>query len=275
MLAPVPITRLPLLVRAAALAALLASTAVQAHDTWLQVAPQQPGAGLLALQLGSGGRYPKSDGVISSARVVRSGCIDEAGQQHGLSPRSELPLALEMRSRIGGAKAVGCWLELLPVELTLAPDLVQAYVEDVRAPQAVRDAWARQAKAGVGWNEVYRKYVRIEAIVPGAAVQDLARARLPHGDALELLPVGSQPLRAAQPIAFQALSNGKPVAGLAIELVPLRGAAGIWAHTDAQGRISVQLPAPGEWLLRSTAFDPLGADNVWRTRFATLTVQVQ
>ena len=77
MLAPVPTPRLPLLARAAVVAALFAACAAQAHDTWLQVAPQQPGAGLLALQLGSGGRYPKSEGVVPGARVARSGCIDE------------------------------------------------------------------------------------------------------------------------------------------------------------------------------------------------------
>lgn len=266
------------LFRAAVLAlCLVASTSTFAHDTWLHVADQQPGSGLLVLEMGSGSRYPRSEGAVPGSRVVSPGCADEAGASHSLAPRQELPLALELRARAGDARALGCWLELLPVDLALTPQLVQVYFQDIRAPQPVRDAWAAQQKAGIGWKEVYRKYVRIEAPLQGAeAVTDWSALRKPRNHPLELVPVGADPVRAGKEAEFQALAGGKPVADLAVEFVSLRNPAGIWRQTDANGRMRLALPFAGEWLLRGTVLHvPASPQEPWRSEFATLTVQVR
>lgn len=248
-----------------------------AHDTWLHVTEQQPGSGLLALEMGSGSRYPRSEGVVPGSRLVSPGCADETGASRPLAPRQELAVTLELRARIGPARALGCWLELLPVDLTLTPELVQVYFQDIRAPQPVRDAWAAQQKAGLAWKEVYRKYVRIEAPLQGAdAVTDWSAVRKPRNYALELVPVGGAPLRAGTEAEFQALADGKPVADLPVEFVSLRNPAGIWRQTDANGRMRLALPFAGEWLLRSTVLHvPASPQDPWRSAFATLTVQVQ
>ena len=248
-----------------------------AHDTWLHVADRQPGSGLLVLEMGSGARYPKSEGAVPGSRVVSPGCVDETGASRALAPRSELPLVLELRARIGGARAVACWLELLPVDLTLTPELVAVYFHDIRAPQAVRDAWAAQQKAGIGWKEVYRKFVRVEAPVPGAEpASALAALRKPRNYALELVPAGTDPLRAGIEAEFLALADGKPAAGIAVEFVSLRNPLGLWKQSDADGRIRLALPFAGEWLLRSTVLTiPASPQQPWRSAFATLTVQVR
>ncbi|MBK0392379.1 DUF4198 domain-containing protein [Ramlibacter algicola] len=258
-------------------AAMLSSAAVHAHDTWLHVGADQPGSGLLALELGTGSRYPRSEGVVPGSRVVASGCVDDTGEARALTPRRELERTLELRSRVGTARAAACWMELLPVDLTLTPELVRQYLDDVRAPQAVRDAWAAQQAAGVGWTEVYRKYVRLESPVPGAEpAASLAALRAARSYPLELVPVGGDSLRTNVPATFQALSKGQPVPGLAVEFVNVRSPFGIWRETDAQGRIQLALPLAGEWLLRSTAFDlPHAQGEAWHTRFATLTVTVR
>lgn len=184
---------------------------------------------------------------------------------------------LELRTRVGSAKAVACWLELRPVELTLTPELVQVYFRDIRAPQAVRDAWASQQSAGIVWKEIYRKYVRIEAPLPGAeAVTASAAMRLPRNYPLELVPVGHEPVVARAEAEFQALAGGRPVPDLAVEFVSLRNPAGIWRQTNADGRIRLALPFGGEWLLRSTVLSiPKSPQEPWRSSFATLTVQVR
>src|SRR6476469_6801436 len=58
---------------------IVATGAAFAHDTWLHVADQQPGSGLLALQMGSGARYPKSEGAVPASRVLGAGCADDTG----------------------------------------------------------------------------------------------------------------------------------------------------------------------------------------------------
>jgi uncharacterized GH25 family protein len=271
MLRAVPLR--PLAVIALALAALPAS----AHDTWLHRAQRQPGSGLLVLELGSGGRYPHSEFAIAGSRVADASCVDEAGKRSALVPRTEHEAWLELRARMGSARAAACSLELLAVEATLTPDLADLYMDDVRAPQAVRDAWAAQKKAGIAWKEVYRKYVRIEAAVDASQpAATFAELRKPRGQPLELIPAGNEPLAAGKPADFVALANGKPLANLSVEFVPSRGTIGLWRQSDAQGRLQVTLPSAGEWVLRATAFDiPSSPQEPWRTRFGTLTVEAR
>lgn len=252
------------------------SAPVFAHDTWFHVADQQPGSGLLVLHLGSGARYPKSLESVPAARVADAGCVDGAGTDRALTARSQLPAALELRSRVGEARAAACWLELRPLQVTLTPELVRTYFDDVHASPAVRAAWDTQQKAGIAWTEVYRKFVRVELAIAGtpppASAIALRRAR---GYPLELVPVGAEPVRSGKPAEFQALADGKPVAGLPVEFVNLRSPLGIWKETDGRGRITLTLPFGGEWLLRSTALEPpAAAGQPWNSRFATLTVQV-
>lgn len=271
-----PILHTP--IRAAAAAFLFtACGAALAHDTWLHVAEQQPGSGLLALQMGSGARYPKSEGAVPGSRLVNPGCADDAGESHPLAPREERQPMLDLRTRVGAAKAVACWVELQPVDLALTPELVQVYFRDIRAPQDVRDAWTAQQKAGIGWKEIYRKYVRIEAPLAGAdAAPASAAMRRPRNYPLELVPVGNEPVRARVEAEFEALAGGKPVPNLAVEFVSLRNPAGIWRQTDAHGRMRLALPFGGEWLLRSTVlYIPASPMDPWRSSFATLTVQVR
>jgi uncharacterized GH25 family protein len=271
------VTLLRLATAAIAAATALAVLPAQAHDTWLQRAQRQPGSGLLVLELATGARYPKPEGPIAGSRVAEAGCVDETGRRSSLAPRTEHETALELRARVGDARMAACWLELLAVEITLTPELVEEYFTEVRAPQAVRQAWAAQHKAGAGWREVYRKSTRIEAAVqPGAAPAQVAELRKPRGQPLELVPTGSEPLATGKTAEFVVLANGKPVPGLAVEFVPSRGPMGLWRQTDAQGRIQLTLPFGGEWLLRATTFEiPSNAQEPWRTRFGTLTVEVR
>lgn len=250
--------------------------AAWAHDSWLRVAPAQPGSGLLALELGVGARYPRSEGPTPSQRLAQAGCLT-AGAEVPLMPRGEQDPWLVLRARTGNDEAAACWVELRPQDITLTPALVQTYFDDIRAPPAVRTAWAERQRAGVAWHEVYRKFIRIEVLADHAArAMDLAALRRPRGFALELVPVGGEVLRAGAPSEFLALADGRPVAGLAVEFVSRRSPVGLWRETGADGRIRLALPYGGEWLLRSTVLDvPATATGAWQSRFATLTLTLQ
>ena len=271
------VTVLPTSLRAVLATLILAACgSAIAHDTWLHVAPRQPGSGLLALELGSGARYPKNDGAVPASQTVNAGCVDDQGVASALLPRSEDGV-LELRARVDAARAAACWLALKPIDLTLTPELVQVYFHDIRAPQSVREHWAAQQQAGIAWHEIYRKFVRIELPVLGAEPPaSVAALRRPRGFPLELVPVGDAPVQAHTPAEYQALADGKPVAGLPVEFVSERSPLGIWTQTDAQGRVRLALPFGGEWLLRATALDPPASrQEPWHSRFATLTVQAR
>lgn len=253
-------------------ALLLACTAAAAHDSWLRVADVQRSADLLVLDLDGGARYPKSEWPTPAARVATSGCAGASA--YPLVARGEQATALEMRARVSRETPLTCWVELKPQDIAIEDALVPVYFDDIRAPEPLRRKWAQLHADGVAWKEVYRKFVRIELAPPGAG--DAAALRRPLNVALELLPVGGAPLRRGVESEYLALADGKPVEGLAVEFVSYRSPVGVWRQSDSNGRFRFTPPFPGEWLLRSTALDaPAGPGQPWRSRFATLTVQVQ
>lgn len=251
------------------------SPVAQAHDTWLSVAPGDPVSGLLRLEVGFGNRYPLREGGPSAASVQGGGCR-EAGSQRdqALLPRQERPEFLEMRARVDATSGVACWLELKPNNVEITPELVAQYFDEIRAPAAQRELWAQQRSRGVSWRETYRKFMRIElparAGKTGAAA-DLSVLRQPQGLGLEIVPLGAEAIRVGQPVAFQMLLDGQPLAGQAVQLVSERSPLGIWRQTDAQGRLRETLPFGGQWLLRATRLEPPTTDTEpWRSRFITL-----
>lgn len=244
-----------------------------AHDSWFRPAPAQPSGDLLVLDLEGGARYPRSEWPTPAGRIANAGCASAAGVL-ALVPRTEQATALQMRVRVDRSAPLTCWAELKPQDIAIEPGLVQTYFDDIRAPDRVRQAWAQLHAQGVAWKEIYRKFIRIEMPQPGG--RDRAALRKPLNAALELLPVGSAPLQRGVESEYVALSDGKPVEGLAVEFVSYRSPVGVWRQTDHEGRFRFVPPLPGEWLLRSTALDPpQGPDHVWHSRFATLTVSIE
>lgn len=253
------------------------SPAAQAHDSWLRVADAQLGSGLLVLELAAGNRYPRADrGATPAASVTQSGCTGPDGRQLPLLVRREGDEALELRSRTTAPGGASCWVDLRPVELALSLERVRVYFDEIRPSAAARAAWAAQQARGIAWREVYRKHMRIELPPQGAAESRLAALRQPRRTGLELLPLDPDAIVAGRVAHFQALLEGQPVPQLAVEFVSERSPLGVWRQTDAQGRFELALPLAGRWLLRTTLLDlPVGPREPWRSRFATLAIQVQ
>ena len=128
--------------------------------------------------------------------------------------------------------------------------------------------WQQLKAGGAGWQERYRKFVRIEISSPTATPAQLKALRQPEGLALEIVPVADATLRVGDEARFRVLSSHAPVAGLAVELLGDRSPVGLWSRTDANGEVRWTLPFGGNWLVRTIAIDPDGTDR-WRSRFAT------
>jgi hypothetical protein len=225
-----------------------------AHDSWLT-----PG-----LAFTTGNRYPRGETGMPAASLGPAQCVDRQGVRHALRVQAETAQALLLRTQASGA--FGCWAELQPFELTLTPALVAVYFRDIRPDASVHHAWEAQRERGVPWQERYAKFARIEqGTADGAA---LKRIRAPVGAALEIVVEGEAPLSAGADARFRVLAKGQPVEGLAVELVSERNPLGVWARTDAEGRVQWRLPLAGAWLVRATRLEQDG--DHWRSRFATL-----
>lgn len=242
-----------------------------AHDTWFSPSSQPPPRGSVALELSTGNRYPVQEFNPRAASIVQSGCSDASGRAIPLRPTADRPKSLALSARAQGPRqpVVACWAELKPFELEMAPELVEVYFKEIRANAQHREAWAAMQSRGVPWRESYRKFARVELRAPHGVA--LAAARKPVGMDLELVVLGDQPIAVGQPLDFQLLRDGQPLADFPLELVSERSALGIWRQTDSEGRVRHTLPFGGRWLLRGTdlRLAPQDADR-WVSRFVTL-----
>jgi hypothetical protein len=152
-----------------------------------------------------------------------------------------------------GCKAGTCWASLAEHEIVIEDAKVAVYFREIRPPQALADRWAQLREAGVAWKERYTKHARIELG---------GRAAPPLGLPLEIVPESE---------AFRVYAHGKPVGGLAVEMVSERSKFGVWQVSDAEGRVAHKPPFAGKWLLRATWLEADG-ETGWKSRFVTTVV---
>ena len=254
-----------------ALLGLATAAPAGAHDSWLQPVPRQGAGGLLLL--GTGNRFPVFDVGIDAHYLVNPGCTDAAGSRQPLDALRNLPTSLLLRT---AAAAESCWLQLTPFDVTVPPDKVPVYLDEVRPPPALLAAWAGMQARGRPWQERYTKHARIALPGPAGDIGPAAAQPAPLGmDMLLAETVATDGLQ--RQLQLQVLRDGQALPALAVELVnadqPLPGT---WLQTDADGRITWPRPAAGRWLLRAVDLR-LAADkpDTWDSRFVTLSFSLR
>ena len=256
-----------------ALLGLAAAVPAGAHDSWLQPVPRRGAEGLLLL--GTGNRFPVYEGGIDAHYLVNRGCAGAAGRLQPLDALRNLTNSLLLRT---GAAAESCWLQLTPFDVTVPPDKVPAYLDEVRPPPALLAAWAGMQARGRPWQERYTKHARIALPGPAGDIGPAAAQPAPLGMDMLLAEVKADTAGGQQKqLQLQVLRDGQPLPALAVELVNAdRPMPGTWLQTDAAGRITLPRPPAGRWLLRAIdlrlAADP--PDN-WDSRFITLSFSLR
>ena len=229
--------------------------AAWAHDTWLR--NLAPVAGAPTLALGTGNRFPVYETAVAPEYIERQGCNagPDASHTTRLRPQQLVAASLLLKADAG---ARSCWVQLVPLSIELAPDMVAIYLREIQAGAELRAAWADMQSRGVRWTERYTKHARID-FAPGQ--------RSPVPMAMDI--VWEQASTAGN--SFVVLRDGQPLAGFPVELQSADAAVGIWRRTDAQGRIGLPALPAGRWLLRGTDLR-LSSDqpDTWDSRFVTL-----
>jgi hypothetical protein len=252
--------------RPALLLALLAGSPLGAHDTWL--VPRQPAsaAGTLEFDLTSSGAFPAPESAVAADRIARSG-LRLAGRTEPLEAAAKNAQALRLRARTGGEGIATAWVETRPRTLTLKPDELAHYLEEVGAGDTIGAEWRR---SGLGaWRESYVKLAKTLTRVGGA--RDDASWGEAVGLELELLPERDPTsLRPGESLGVRLSFRGQPLPGLAVSAAA-RGRSLPLQKADAEGRVSFTLDRAGPWLVRATRLErAAGADADWRSWFATL-----
>jgi uncharacterized GH25 family protein len=261
--------------------ALMLGTVVTAfaHDTWLISATNFGRVGTpFRLGLTSGETFPNDDFSIVSSRVTRA-IVREAGVTRSLPRPTAAALRLEYlwTPRAAGVASVG--IELQPKTLVLQPRLIDEYLSEIDASDAIRATW-KSLGAKQKWTESYTKhamtFVRIAPAKSDSAwIADKSWTR-PLGLALEIVPERDPTaLRAGDTLVVRVMRHGVPVSGFSVGAIREGRSKAIFFHTDTAGRAGVIVDADGRWLLNGTNLrrSATGA-TVWESDFVTATVHV-
>lgn len=239
-----------------------------AHDTWLLPARFAVAAGSsVSLDLTSAMQFPVAESSIQPDRIAASG-VRNGGRTRPLDVKGVREKALEFSATLAEAGVAAMWVESRPRSLTMTPDEVEHYLEEVGAPEGVRTRW----KTTQRWRETYHKaaktFVRVGEPTTDRSWQE------PVGMSLEIVPEKDPTtLRAGDEIPVRVLHKGKPLSGLSLSAVGPGTNKPEMRTTDSDGRVAFTLPRAGPWLLRGTLLEPSTApDTDWRSVFTTLTV---
>jgi uncharacterized GH25 family protein len=250
-----------------------------AHDTWLISATNFGRVGTpFRLGLTSGEAFPNDDFSIVSNRVARA-IVREAGVTRALPRPTAVALRLEYMwtPRAAGVASVG--IELQPRTLVLEPSLIDDYLREIDASDAIRATW-KSIGGKQKWTESYTKhamtFVRIApAKLDSAWIADKSWTR-PLGLALEFLPERDPTaLRAGDTLVVRVLRHGAPVSDFSVGAIREGRTKAIFFHTDAAGRAHVIVDADGRWLLNGTSLRrSTTGETVWESDFITATLHV-
>jgi uncharacterized GH25 family protein len=248
----------------------LAAAPAAAHDTWLlrAGAPSTPHS--LEFELTSAGSFPEPESAVAAARILRSG-LRLAGRQEPLEAAGQRAKALRLRARATGDGIAVAWVETKPRTLTLSPQELDHYLEEVGARETIGPEWKRSGLAS--WRESYVKLAK--ALVRAGSSRTDASWGEAVGLDLELVPESDPTsLRSGERLVVRAVFKGQPLAGLAIGAATA-GRSLPLQTSDAQGRASFPIDGAGPWLIRATRLERAAlSDAEWRSWFATLTFEV-
>jgi hypothetical protein len=255
---------IPLAIALAAALALPAAPA-RAHDTWFDPRPE-------GLYLGTGDHFPKQEFTLEATALARHACFDGRGRSWPLVAREQQ--AARLRLDPAPAAATGCWAQLVEFEVEIEPALVEVYFNDIQAEPALREAWAKQRARGLPFRERYLKHARVhlQGALPREPAMDFD-VLIEPGD--PNAPNAAFAARAGDEISFRVLRDGRPLAGFAAQFRSELSPAGIWRRTDAEGRVRIQLPLAGRWMLRGTDLRQTDSERgLWRSRFLAFTFEL-
>ena len=228
----------------------VAAGALGAHDTWLIAnAGSVPVNGIVTLDMSSGGKFPRNELAILPARVAQR-ALHVAGTSVPLAAPMAVPRALRFRTKVPQEGVALFSVSLHPKVLTLAPNLVKEYVDEIGAAPEFFTRW--QSAPGQAWVERYSKHAKAFVRVGAASARDSGWAR-PTGQPYELVPQQNPTaLVAGDSLSVLVLRCGRPLADVAVGTE--RGGSGHagMARTNASGIATVHLARAGRWMVNST-----------------------
>jgi hypothetical protein len=260
---------MPVLGRLALVVWALSAVQALAHDTWFErvADPKRTTGEPLVLALGTGNQYPLYEDPVQPNVVTHLACTDARGMVY--QPASARVGRRHTLFRVPGPEAdsFSCVARLQTFEIELVPAKVDLYFDEIQAGDSLRQVLAQQRAQGLPFEERYLKVARAEGV---------AAPERGHSEPLDVLRVAPRGvLQAGSSVVFEVQRDGKPLPNLPVQLLNETTAGGMWARTDAAGRVTYRLPQPGRWLLRGVDLRPPTTSGArWESRFIAYTFEV-
>ncbi|WP_316233787.1 DUF4198 domain-containing protein [Bradyrhizobium sp. SZCCHNPS2010] len=253
---------------AVAAALVLMADCALAHDFWIEPSTFHPVPGAVisvSLRVGQdfiGDPVPRLSAFIAAFSVRQNGAERDVGGSDHIDPAGFLRVEGGATATISYA-STGAYIELPPGAFE---DYLRLYgLDDIVASRAARGESDRLGR------ERFYRYAK--ALITGRApAVDVTR---PVGLAYEIVPDNDPTSRFA---AFhgRVLYEGKPLANaLVVALLHGQPSVHLATHSDGNGVISLPLPCPGIWLIKSVHMlrASFFASEDWDSYWASLTFE--
>lgn len=264
--------RISLLTTLAALAAVLTTPVVRAHDLWFEPTTHEPAIGqAVGIQVRIGEHF-KGDPITLAGAKLGDLFMADGGARRPVAVLRGAKPALLVRPQRAGTQVVAYRSE--PIDITIPGETFQRYL----AEEGLEAIAAKRVERGQAAAEAREAYMRCAKTLlqAGGAADDLLRDEA-LGLPLELVardPIG----RGTREARFQLLFGGRPLAGALVVALPEARPQDVQRQrTDARGEVVVRLEPGTRWLVKAVHMQAAPASDAptapqWLSWWASVTL---
>jgi uncharacterized GH25 family protein len=257
-----------------ALAAAFLAAPLRAHDFWIEPSSFRPQVGeTVSARLWVGPRLQGEPFPRVSKLIVTFALFAGSGETPLMGRDGDDP-AGTVRISTAGLQLIGYRSRDYPVSIEAAK--FEEYLRE-EGLEAIAEGRAHRGETGKPAREVFSRAAKalLDAGAPGPKPSGHDRNL---GFTLELIPDKSP--YAAKPgdtLTFRLLFQGKPLPGALVRAIAkARPTLDVAARSDKNGRVALNLDAPGFWLVKAVHMvpAPAGVDADWQSLWASLTFEI-
>jgi uncharacterized GH25 family protein len=254
---------------AAVVIAVAAQTAIaHAHDFWIEPSTFRPAVGQLVSTSLRVGQEFTGDPIPRSAQLIDTFTVRAANGEKDVVGFENRDPAGYVRVEQPGLAIIGYRSKPYPLELDAAKFedfLKNEGLERISAIRAQRHETAKPDR---------ERFFRFAKSVLLTGTGGGARFDQPFGYRFEIIPE-TNPC-AATPLRVRLLFEGKPLAGALVTALNRDDPnARLRIRSDKEGRVTLNLPKNGVWLIKSVQMvpAPAGTNADWESLWASLTFE--
>jgi len=242
-----------------------------AHDFWIQPSTFRPAVGnVVTLRLRVGEHYAGDPVLRNNSKLESFEVVTSKGRQQ-IPGEDKSDPAGEFRVSTKGSILVSYRSKPSFVELT--PATLDQYIEE-EGLGWIREMRIKRGETEKPWKEGFSRCAKSLLTTETGSAKGFDQSTglrlelIPEKDPSRLAANGKMPLR--------LLFEGKPLQGTLIVAINEREPSKrIEARSDGAGRVNLQLPLAGNWMIKAVHVvpAPAGMDADWESLWASLTFQ--